>query len=330
MKKYLSILLAAVLCAGAFSACNKKETVTLYSTSEDFRNEAARKMLNERFPDYEINLIDIDNGTLAAKLVAEGTETDADIILELESTYLEKVSDSLAPLDTVDFSVYEESLVPENHKYVPYALNGGSIIVDPEALAEKGIPMPTCYDDLLKPEFKGLLSMPNPKSSGTGYMFLLNMVNDRGEDAAFAYFDKFAENISGQGFTTSGSGPVNALVTGEAAVGLGMTFQAVQAINQGSDFELLFFQDETGGGSPYSLYSSAVIAGRETNKAVMEVFDYIVTEIAPVDKQLYAPEKIYKNQEILVENYPKNIPYGNMNGNQDIALKERLLDRWKY
>ena len=44
MKKYLSILLAAVLCAGAFSACNKKETVTLYSTSEDFRNEAARKM----------------------------------------------------------------------------------------------------------------------------------------------------------------------------------------------------------------------------------------------------------------------------------------------
>ena len=83
MKKYLSILLAAVLCAGAFSACNKKETVTLYSTSEDFRNEAARKMLNERFPDYEINLIDIDNGTLAAKLVAEGTETDADIILEL-------------------------------------------------------------------------------------------------------------------------------------------------------------------------------------------------------------------------------------------------------
>ena len=215
MKKYIAIFLAACLCIGGFAGCSKQtETVTISSSSEDFRNEAARKMLNERFPDYEINLIDMDTGTLAAKLVAEGTETDADIILELESTYLEKVSDSLAPLDTVDFSVYEESLVPENHKYVPYALNGGSIIVDPEALAEKGIPMPTCYDDLLKPEFKGLLSMPNPKSSGTGYMFLLNMVNDRGEDAAFAYFDKFAENISGQGFTTSGSGPVNALEDG--------------------------------------------------------------------------------------------------------------------
>ncbi len=327
MKKYIAIFLAACLCIGGFAGCSKQtETVTIYSSSEDFRNEAARKMLNERFPDYEINLVDMDTGTLAAKIAAEGSKTDADIILELESTYLEKVSGSLATLDMVDFSVYEESLVPENHKYVPYYLNSGAIIVDTKALAEKGVPVPTNYDDLLKPEYKGLLSMPNPKSSGTGYIFLLNMVNERGEEAAFAYFDRFAENISGQGFTTSGSGPVKALVTGEAAIGLGMTFQAVQSINEGSDFEILFFEE----GAPWSSYSSAVVAGRETNKAVMEVFDYIVSEITPMDKQLYAPEKIYKDQEITMEHFPKEIPYGEMEGIRDIALKERLLDQWNH
>ena len=327
MKKYIAIFLAACLCIGGFAGCSKQtETVTIYSSSEDFRNEAARKMLNERFPDYEINLVDMDTGTLAAKIAAEGSKTDADIILELESTYLEKVSGSLATLDMVDFSVYEESLVPENHKYVPYYLNSGAIIVDTKALAEKGVPVPTNYDDLLKPEYKGLLSMPNPKSSGTGYIFLLNMVNERGEEAAFAYFDRFAETISGQGFTTSGSGPVKALVTGEAAIGLGMTFQAVQSINEGSDFEILFFEE----GAPWSSYSSAVVAGRETNKAVMEVFDYIVSEITPMDKQLYAPEKIYKDQEITMEHFPKEIPYGEMEGIRDIALKERLLDQWNH
>ena len=327
MKKYIAIFLAACLCIGGFAGCSKQtETVTIYSSSEDFRNEAARKMLNERFPDYEINLVDMDTGTLAAKIAAEGSKTDADIILELESTYLEKVSGSLATLDMVDFSVYEESLVPENHKYVPYYLNSGAIIVDTKALAEKGVPVPTNYDDLLKPEYKGLLSMPNPKSSGTGYIFLLNMVNERGEEAAFAYFDRFAENISGQGFTTSGSGPVKALVTREAAIGLGMTFQAVQSINEGSDFEILFFEE----GAPWSSYSSAVVAGRETNKAVMEVFDYIVSEITPMDKQLYAPEKIYKDQEITMEHFPKEIPYGEMEGIRDIALKERLLDQWNH
>ena len=58
--------------------------------------------------------------------------------------------------------------------------------------------------------------MPNPRSSGTGYNFLKSLVNAWGEDEAFAYFDRLAENV--YQFTSSGSGPVNALVQGEADV----------------------------------------------------------------------------------------------------------------
>ena len=49
-----------------------------------------------------------------------------------------------------------------------------------------------------------------------------------------------------------------------------------------------------------------------------------------MDKQLYAPEKIYKDQEITMEHFPKEIPYGEMEGIRDIALKERLLDQWNH
>ena len=86
-----------------------------------------------------------------------------------------------------------------------------------DRLEEKNLAVPTSYADLLKPEYKGLVSMPNPKSSGTGYMFLKSLVNAWGEEEAFAYFDQLAENILQ--FTSSGSGPVNALVQGEAAIG---------------------------------------------------------------------------------------------------------------
>lgn len=326
MKRLIICALALLLCSGMFSACNSKKTITIYSSAEDYRNEAVREMLNEKFPEYDINLIDIDTGTLAAKIAAEGTDTDADIILEMESTYLEKVSGSLAVLEDVDFDVYVDDLVPEHHKYVPWTLMSGAVVVDKTALAEKGLAMPESYDDLLKEEYKGLISMPNPKSSGTGYIFLLNMVNERGEETAFEYFDKLAENISGQGFTTSGSGPVKALVTGEAVIGLGMTFQAVESINEGSDFEILYFDE----GAPYTVYSSAVISGKEENEDVMKVFDYIVNEVTPVDKQKYAPEKIYDDQEITVENFPEDIPYGNMDGISDIELKESLLDKWNH
>lgn len=326
LKRVSAFILAAVLCSAALTSCSGKKKINIYSSAEDYRNQMAREMLKEKFPEYEINIVETDTGTLAAKMAAEGKDTDCDIILELESTYMKKISDNLAVLSDIDFSIYNDELVPEDHKYVPYDRMSGAIIIDENALSKKNLPVPKSYDDLIKPEYKGLISMPSPKSSGTGYIFYLNMVNERGEDGALEYFDKLAQNISGQGFTTSGSGPVKALVTGEAAIALGMTFQAVNVINEGSDFKIHFFEE----GAPYTTYSSAVIAGKETNEDVMKVFKYILSDVSPKDKELYIPEPIFKDQKITMRNFPQNIKYANMDGISNIELKESLLDKWKY
>lgn len=326
-KRILAGIMATVMCCGLFTGCGgKKKTINIYSSAEDYRNENARKMLTEKFPEYDINLVDIDTGSLAARVAAEGKGSDIDIIMELETTYLEKCKDSLAALDEIDFSVFEEEYVPADKKYTPWLLMSGAVIINKKVLEDKGVAVPASYDDLIKPEYKGLISMPNPKSSGTGYIFLLNLVNERGEDAAFEYFDKLADNMSGQGFTTSGSGPVKALVQGEAAIGLGMTFQAAEEIGKGTDLTITFFEE----GAPYTTYSSAVIAGKEKDKDVMTVFKYIVSDVSPEDKKLYNPEKIFKNQESTMKNFPENVPYGNMDGIRDIAKKEALLDKWMH
>lgn len=326
MKKTISLILSAILLTCGFSGCSQKKTITIYSTAEDFRNEHVREMLNEKFPEYKIDVTDIDTGTLASRISAEGEDFEADIIYELEATYLEKVSDCLAVLDSVDFSVYQDNLVPESHKYAPLTMLSGSIIVNKKLLDEKGVEVPKSYDDLIKPEYKGLISMPSPKSSSTGYIFLLNMVNERGENEAFEYFDKLKENIAGGGFTTSGSGPVKALLQGEAAIGLGITFQAVKEINEGAELECVFFEE----GAPYDYYGSAVIKGHETDSDVMKVFDYIVSDVTPEEKKLFMPEKIYKDRDFTIENYPSDIQYGNMDGLMDIKVKEGLLEKWKY
>ena len=67
---------------------------------------------------------------------------------------------------------------------------------------------------------------------------MLVKLRDEGEDAAFAYFDKLAENVLQ--FTASGSGPMQALTSGEAMIGLGMTFQAAQEISKGAELEIHF------------------------------------------------------------------------------------------
>ena len=157
----------------------------------------------------------------------------------------------------------------------------------------------------------------------TKYMFVKMLVNTWGEDEAFRYFDALAENILQ--FTSSGSGPVNALIQGEAAIGLGMTAQAVTAINDGANLKILFFDE----GSPFSLYGFAMPEGKQDRKAVRDVFDFFYTTLVPEDKELFYPEQIYKEKTFEIENYPTNIIYGDMSGNTT-EEKTRLLDKWEY
>lgn len=333
MKKFLSLFLVISVTLSSlflFASCSqRKKIITIYASSEDFRIENAQKMLDEKFPEYKIIIQYKSTGELAAKLAGEGTNTDCDIVMELENTYLEKLGDTVAKLDGlpgVDFDVYLPGLVPASHRYVPFVRTSGAIAINKKVLADKGLSIPTCYDDLLKPEYKGLVSMPNPKSSGTGYIFYLNMVNTRGQAKAIEYFDGLAKNLSGAGFTSSGSGPVKALKLGEAAIGLCMSWQAADEITKGADYDILYFEE----GAPYNTYSSAIISGKETNEDVLKVFAYLLSDVTPKDKELYAPEQIYKDRTYTKENFPKNIIYADMTGIDNITVKENLLDAWKY
>lgn len=319
------ILLAMVSCSKSSGGKNNDDKIVIYSSSEDYRNEFALNMLKEKFPDYDIKLEYYTTGDLAAKLKAEGRDTECDIVMEMESSYMAMLGDTVCKLDDiVDFSVYMEDLVPESHRYVPWYLLSGCIVVDRIALEAANLPVPVSYDDLLKSEYKDMISMPNPKSSGTGYIFLLNMVNERGEDAAFAYFDQLAENVLQ--FTSSGSGPMQAVTSGEAKIGLGMTLHAAKEITEGTKIEIHFFEE----GAPYTTYSSAIIEGRQDNEKVREVFQYFVNEVTPEDKRLYAPEQIYKDKTYEMENFPSAIEYGDMTGVLDMELKEKLLDKWNH
>lgn len=292
MKRFCAVLMTLLLVLGilGISGCGEKpeNKVVLYSSAEDYRNEYYLKRLKEQFPNYDITIEYLSTGNHAAKLKAEGMNTGCDIVLELEYGYLEMVKDNLADLSSYDLSQYEDGLVSPDKKYIPETRNSGCIIVNTDTLKKKGLSEPTSYEDLLDPKYKGLISMPNPKSSGTGYMFLKALVNKWGEDEAFSYFDKLSENILQ--FTSSGSGPVNALVQGEAAIGLGMTAQAVTQLNEGVPLKLIFFPE----GAPYSMYGSAIIKGKESRPAVKEVFDFINTTLIREENELYFPEIIFE------------------------------------
>ena len=73
-----------------------------------------------------------------------------------------------------------------------------------------------------------------------------------------------------------------------------------------------------------------MIDGRENDPEILEVFDFIVNEFLKYDKEYFSPEEIYDGQVNRIDGYPESIVYADMTGIQDIAEKERLLEKWKY
>ena len=328
MFKTFKKICAAVLVAAAvlsLSACgNQREHVLIYLSNYDYEIELIDQRLKEQFPQYDITLEFVSTGDQAAKLLAEGLNADADMTYTLEFGYLSQLAEKGYLADLSDFSIpnYTED-ARESDCYLAQQRFGGAIVIDPAILAEKGLEEPTSYQDLLKPEYKNLISMPNPKSSGTGYMFLKSLVNAWGEEKAFAYFDELTPNILQ--YSSSGSAPINSVLQGETAIAFGSTGQAVKANSEGANLKILYFDE----GSPYAMYGMAIIKGKEERQAVRDVFDFMLNTYTLESCQKFFPEKIYADRDFVIDNYPQDIHYADMS-NDSFAEKERLLELWKY
>ncbi len=332
MKKFLARILgivAGLTACASVAGCKDKEEILIYTSTEDYVIEYMQKKLDEKLPDNNIKIEYMSTSNIAAKVLAEGTSSDCDIIFAQEYGYVEKMAAAgvLAKLSEIyDQSVFtEESLLTEAKEYVlPAIKTGGAVILNTKVLTDKGLAKPTSYADLLKPEYKGLVSMPSPKSSGTGYMFYLSLVNAWGEEAALEYFDDLTPNILA--YTTSGSGPVNALTSREAAVGMGMISQAAEKLSEGvSELEIVVFDE----GAPFNLYGNCVVKGKEEKAGVKAVMDYLYSEFTDLCNAKYYPETVLKDKTYEVANFPQNIKYADMKNNT-LANKEGLLEKWTH
>ena len=322
--KCLSVILLVAMLVLLSGCGSKKEKVLIFTSVEDYVVEDMNKRLGEEFPNYDITVQPFTTGNHAAKLLTEGKKTKCDITYDLEYAYLEQLAQAgvLADLSEYDTGIYNADTVVSKH-YLIQCRVGGAVILNTEVLQEKNLAEPASYEDLLKPEYKGLISMANPKSSGTGYMFYKSLVNAWGEDKAIEYFDKLTPNVLQ--YTSSGAGPVNALLHKEVAIGFGMTSQAVKQINEGDPLKVVYFDE----GSPFTLYGQSMIAGKDARPAVKEVFDFLVGTYSYELNKKFFPEQMFNDKVFRMENYPENIRYSDMRNNT-ITEKEKLLAKWKY
>ena len=319
MKKIMILLIGLFLLTGCGS---NKDKVIIYCCMEENVTQALNQKIKEDLPDIDVVIQNISTGNLAAKIKTEGSNIEADIVLDLETSHAENLKDNFADISGYDTSIYIDD-VKNSDKYLTWAKSSISLIVDNKYLKDHNLEVPTSYSDLLNKKYKGLIAMPDPKTSGTGYAFFLNAVNEMGEDEAVKYFKKIKNNL--REFTASGSGPSNLLKQGEIAIGMGMVSQGVTAINEGYDFSIV----ELDTGALYNTTSFAIIKGKEENENVKKVYEYLLKTGVKYNAENFFPEGITKNEVSNFKNYPIFKKSANMTGYDDIKVKEHLIEVWR-
>jgi iron(III) transport system substrate-binding protein len=137
-----------------------------------------------------------------------------------------------------------------------------------ELLAEKGLPEPKCWADLIKPEYKGEVQMANPNSSGTAYTTLATMVQLFGEDEGFEYMKKLHANINQ--YTKSGSAPIKAAARGETTIGIVFQHDAVTQAVEGFPIKVVAPCEGTG----YEIGSMSIIEGARNPESAKTFYDF--------------------------------------------------------
>lgn len=343
-KKFLSVI-ALLLCtafvlAGCGSTDNQdstssttgKDRVVIYTAAEDERIAYIQEGLDKQFPDTEIVIQSLGTGQLLSKLQAEGKDSDCDIFYDLEvvnaEIILNAAPDLFVDLSDYDFSIYDPSVTGYTDRHHKYAVNGktaGAFLVNTRMLEEKGLPIPETYEDMLMPEYAGLISMPSPKSSGTGYSYYNGMVTILGEEAGMEYFEELNPNI--KEYTTSGSAPAKAAVRGDVAIAYGLLWQCVNYANENEGLTVVVPEQ----GLAFDLFTMGMISGHEVKGSVKEVFTYLYNELNKPQCAKFNPDKIYADMPAAeIQNYPENYKEITMAGLFDFQYKQDLLDKWKY
>jgi len=324
-----SIALVSFTGITASGCSGNSNTVLIYSCSEDEVNANLKEALSSQFPDYNIVIQYLGTGETYTKLYAEGKNTDADIVFDLDGCYAQKLvneKNCFADLSEYDFSVFKDEVVSyssQHKRFLPECKTDVVVAYNKKVLANNHIDVPTTYSDLLDAKYKNLISISNPKASGTGYTFYNTMVSNIGLDNTIAYFNGLKSNI--KDITSSGSAPLKAVNRGEVAIGFAMLWQTVMYANDNPDIGYTFLDKPTG----YNVYTFEMIDGKQTKTAVKNVFDYMANTWNIKHCRKFYPDAIYKNQGASeIPNYPVNVPEVIMSGLYDFSHKQTLLDAW--
>lgn len=281
MLKRIAIAIAAA--AGISLQAQAATELTVYTALEVEQLKAYKQAFEKQHPDIEIRWVRDSTGIITAKLLAEKDRPQADAVWGLAASSLaildqQGMLETYAPHNLPNISTkYRDAANPP--AWVGMDVWAATVCFNHVEAEKQGLPKPVRWEDLTNPVYKGKIVMPNPASSGTGYLDVSAWLQTFGEQQGWAFMDKLHDNI-GQ-YTHSGSKPCKLAAAGEFPIGISFEYPAIQLQRQGAPLDIVLPKEGLG----WEVEATAILKGSDTPEAARKLADFAAS---PAAMQLYS------------------------------------------
>jgi iron(III) transport system substrate-binding protein len=272
--------MVAVMLAGLATASPAlaKGTVVIYTAIENEQIADYKKAYDKALPNVEVKMLRLSTGDVSARFMAEKDNMQADLIWGVAATnmlvfknagllepYAPKGLERVQPL-------FRDKTNPPS--WVGIDIYMSAFCFNTEVAKKHNLPMPAGWADLTNPVYKGQVVMPNPASSGTGYLSVASVLQRLGEQKGWEYLDALHKNIAE--YTKSGSKPCKDAASGERGVGVSFEYVAAKQKKEGAPVQMVIPKE----GAGYEMEANALTKKGKNNPAAKQFLDWAITDEA--------------------------------------------------
>jgi iron(III) transport system substrate-binding protein len=257
--------------------------LTVYTALEADQLKAYQQAFEKAHPEIKIRWVRDSTGIVTAKLLAEKANPQADVVMGLAATSLmlldkEGLLLGYAPkgLDKVKATMRDPAEPP---KWVGMDVWASALCFNTVEAGKRGLKQPAAWADLTDPAYKGQITMPNPASSGTGFLMVSAWLQMLGEEKGWAYMDALHQNVAA--YTHSGSKPCRQAGAGEYTIGLSFEYRANKTKKDGAPIAIVLPREGLG----WDMEATGILRTTKKLEAAKALADWALSEEA---NRLYA------------------------------------------
>lgn len=175
----------------------KSATVDVYSHNDSEEMQDFVKGLKEE-TGIDVNVLRLSSGEGWSRIESEAPNFGADMFWGMLHSFALKAEkeDYLEPYLSPTWEDVPDHFKHPEGKWYGWSYWFNVLAVNDDLIEKKGLDVPKSWEDLLDPQYKGEIVLPDPGTSGTSYLFMSAIMQIFGEEEGWEYLEKLHENVA--------------------------------------------------------------------------------------------------------------------------------------